>query len=88
MPQSNHYHAGFRYGVMLNDGSVLNNWNGSSQREQALAAFRKISTEYARDNIRFVRRRIGSTEWEEFPAKPLMHITTEWPDRHKRNTRH
>ena len=88
MPQPNHYHAGFRYGVMFNDGSVRNVWSGASQRERALAAYQKISADYPNDNIRFVRKAVGSTEWEEIPARPLAYVRVEAPARHKRNTRH
>lgn len=50
---------GYRYGVMFNDGSVLDRWNGRTQRERASEAAERWAREFAPDNITVARRRHG-----------------------------
>lgn len=86
---SNRYIRGWRYGVRFHDGSVRHIWNGTSQQDQAYAAYQKVKADYPRDNIEFVRANVLSpTMWEVAEAPRKQHVFTEEPSRHKRTTRH
>ena len=66
----NNYYApdGYRYGVMFNDGSVTDQWNGSTQRERAAAYVLRILGRQVLSNRRLdyisVCRRKKDGEWE------------------------
>ena len=50
---------GYRYGVMFNDGSVEDRWNGRTQRQHAQAEADRLARRYAPDNITLARRLPG-----------------------------
>ena len=54
---------GYRYGVMFNDGSVGEWFNGRTQREQAEREAAQCNQMFPRDNITVARRRPGGP-WE------------------------
>lgn len=54
---------GYRYGVMFNDGSVTNRWNGHSQRERAERYLAMCKEAYPGDNITLARQAPGEN-WE------------------------
>lgn len=77
-PQSNYFaEDGYRYGVMFNDGSVAEYWNGKTQRYHAEAYLAKVLEEhrlwrehhpspdpnYMPDHITLARARLGQP-WE------------------------
>ena len=62
---------GYRYGVMFQDGSVADRWNGRTQRERCAAYAREVvADQEARvgrhDHITVARRRPHET-WERVP---------------------
>ena len=50
---------GYRYGVMFNDGSVSEIWNGRTQRERATEEVARLAAEHSRDHITLARMRPG-----------------------------
>ena len=58
---------GYRYGVMFNDGSVSERWNGKTQREQAEHEARQCNQLFPRDNITLARRRPGQPWTRDTP---------------------
>lgn len=59
---------GYRYGVMYNDGSVGEWFNGRTQRERAAALAAADAVEFAPDNITLARKRPGG-RWERVVAQ-------------------
>ena len=67
MTQSNYLAPdGYRYGVMFNDGSVMEIWNGTTQREKARECANALVKKYRGDDITAARRLPGQP-WERIP---------------------
>mgnify|MGYP001792634224 CR=1 FL=1 len=58
---------GWQYGVMFMDGSVARRWNGNTQERLAREYVAECQHQYLNDNIRLVRRWVGS--WEPSPDR-------------------
>lgn len=71
---------GYRYGVMFNDGSVADYWNGRTQRERAETYRDEVLDEQRKwlagtgrnpDNITLARQAPGRT-WERLSTSPAQ----------------
>lgn len=57
---------GWRYGVMHDDGSVTQRWNGPTQRERAQEQADRLAARYPGDHITAARTRDGRAWTREF----------------------
>lgn len=70
MPAPANYLApdGYRYGVMYDDGSVSEVFNGRTQRERAEERAARDAERFTPDNITLARRLPGQP-WERHPPE-------------------